>query len=137
MEDGRLVGQDCGHVNSEGLHILADEDSMLLGLISIGLEMSSEVKHRVLEDNRRTDRILLLGRHAVVVVDGRKSEAVVDGRKSVGVVDGRRARQRHPGGRPGGQNGPDTLVANPHLRVHCPSHTSLQGMVHSACRALP
>ena len=32
MEDGRLVSQDYGHVSSEGLHILADEDSVLLGL---------------------------------------------------------------------------------------------------------
>ena len=38
-----MVGQDYGHVNSEGLHILADEDSMLMGLISIGFETSSEV----------------------------------------------------------------------------------------------
>ena len=73
----------------------------------------------------------------MVVVDGRKSVAVVDRRKYVGVVDGRRAGQRHLGGRPGGQNGPDTLKAHPHLRVHFPSHTSLQGMVYSACRALP
>ena len=41
--DGRLVGQDCAHVSSEGLHILADEDAVLLGLILIGLETSSEV----------------------------------------------------------------------------------------------
>ena len=62
MEDGRLVGQDCVHVSSEGLHILADEDSVLLGLIPVGLEMSCVVKHRVLKDSGRTDRILLLGR---------------------------------------------------------------------------
>ena len=62
MEDGRLVGQDRAHVNSEGLHILTNEDSVLLGLILVSLETSYEVKHRVLEDNGRTDRILLLGR---------------------------------------------------------------------------
>ena len=62
MEDGRLVGQDYAHVSSEGLHILADEDSVLLGLIPVGLEKSCEVKHRVLEDSGRTDQILLLGR---------------------------------------------------------------------------
>ena len=33
---------------------------------------------------------------------------VVEGRKAVAVVDGRRSGQRHPGGRPGGQTGPDT-----------------------------
>ena len=62
MEDGRLVSQDCAPVNSEDLHILADEDSVLLGLILVGLETSSEVQHRVLEDSGRTDQILLLGR---------------------------------------------------------------------------
>ena len=43
VKDGRLVSQDCAHVSSEGLHIPADEDSMLLGLIPICLETSSEV----------------------------------------------------------------------------------------------
>ena len=47
-EDGHLVGQDDAHVGTEGLHILAYEDSMLLGLIPVGLETSNEVKHRVL-----------------------------------------------------------------------------------------
>ena len=42
-KDGCLVGQDYAHVSSEGLHILADEDSVLLGLILVGLETSSEV----------------------------------------------------------------------------------------------
>ena len=42
-KDGRLVGQDYAHVSSKGLHILADEDSMLLGLIPVCLEKSSEV----------------------------------------------------------------------------------------------
>ena len=58
---GYLVGQDYAHVSSESLHILADEDAVLLGLIPIDLKTSCEVKHRVLEDNGRTDRILLLG----------------------------------------------------------------------------
>ena len=58
---------------------------------------------------------------------------VVDGRKSVAVVDGWRSGQRHPQGRPGGQTGPDTLEAYPHPRVHCPSHTSIQGVVHPTC----
>ena len=61
MVDGRLVGQDCAHVISGGLHILDDKDSVLLGLIPVGLATSCEVKHRVLEDSGRTDRILLLG----------------------------------------------------------------------------
>ena len=57
-----MVGQDCAHVSSEGLYILADEDSVLFGLIPVGLETSSEVKHWVLEDRGKTDWILLLGR---------------------------------------------------------------------------
>ena len=32
-----MVGQDGAHVGVEGLHILVDEDSVLLGLIPIGL----------------------------------------------------------------------------------------------------
>ena len=43
VKDGRLGDQDCAHVSSEGLYILADEDVVLLGLIPVGLEMSSEV----------------------------------------------------------------------------------------------
>ena len=61
-ENGRLVGQDCVHVSSEGLHILADEDSVLMGLILVGLKTSREVEHWVLEDSGRADRVLLLGR---------------------------------------------------------------------------
>ena len=48
MKDGRLVGQDGAHIGAEALHILADEDSVLLGVIPIGLKTSSEVEHRVL-----------------------------------------------------------------------------------------
>ena len=40
---------------------------------------------------------------------------VVEGRKAVAVVDGRRFGQRHPRGWPGGQTGPDTHEAPPHL----------------------
>ena len=50
-----MVGQDGAHVSAEGLHILADEDSVLLGLIPKGLEMSCNVEHRVLQDIGRTD----------------------------------------------------------------------------------
>ena len=65
-KDGRLVGQDSAHdgahVGAEGLHILADEDSVLLGLIPEGLETSGKVKHRALQDMGRTGRIVLRGR---------------------------------------------------------------------------
>ena len=46
-EDGRLVGHDDTHVGTKGLHILADEDPVLLGLTLVGLETSSEVEHLV------------------------------------------------------------------------------------------
>ena len=42
-EDGHRVGHNGGHVGTKGLHILADEDPVLLGLIPVGLEMRSEV----------------------------------------------------------------------------------------------
>ena len=60
--DGGLVSQNCAHVNPEGLHILADEDVVLMGLISEGLERGSEVEHRVLKDSGGTDGVLPLGR---------------------------------------------------------------------------
>ena len=47
-ENGRLVSQDDTHVSSEGLHILGNEDSVLLGLISESIEALSEGEHRVL-----------------------------------------------------------------------------------------
>ena len=61
-KDGCLVSQDRAHVSLKGLHILADEDAVLLGLIPVDLETSCEVEHRVLEDSGGTDRVLLLGR---------------------------------------------------------------------------
>ena len=60
-KDSRLVMQDGAHVGAEGLHILADEDSVLLGLIPICLKSSSEVLHRVLYGGGRTNRVLLRG----------------------------------------------------------------------------
>ena len=47
-EDGLLVVHDCVHVSSEGIHIKADEDPMLLGLILVRIKSSSEVLHLVL-----------------------------------------------------------------------------------------
>ena len=58
-EDGLLVVQESAHVGSEGIHILADEDPMLLGLIPVGIKSSNEVLHLVLECSGRTDRVLL------------------------------------------------------------------------------
>ena len=47
-EEGRLVVHDNAHVGSEGIHILADKDLVLLGLIPICIKSSSEVLHLVL-----------------------------------------------------------------------------------------
>ena len=56
-------------------------------------------------------------------------------RSVVGVVGEWRTAQRHPGDRPGGQSEPDTLEAHPRLRVHCPSRTLPQVVVHPVCHA--
>ena len=71
----------------------------------------------------------------MVVVDGRRPMVEGDGRRFVVEGDGRRPIQHHHGGQPGGQTGLDTLKAHPHPRVHCPSHTSLRGVVHPSYRA--
>ena len=42
-EDGRLIVHNCSHVGLEGIHILADEDLVLLGLIPVRIKSSSEV----------------------------------------------------------------------------------------------
>ena len=47
-EDGPQVVHDCAHVILEGIHILADEDPMLLGLIPVRIKSSNEVLHLVL-----------------------------------------------------------------------------------------
>ena len=47
-EDDRLFMHDNEHIDVEGLHILADEDPVLLGLILVFIKLSSEVMHLVL-----------------------------------------------------------------------------------------
>ena len=47
MESSRLVVHYDTHVSSKGIHILADEDSVLLGLIPVCIKLSSEVLHLV------------------------------------------------------------------------------------------
>ena len=47
-ENGGLVGQDSMHVSAEGLHILGNEDSVLLCLVPKGIKAVSESEHRVL-----------------------------------------------------------------------------------------
>ena len=48
LENSGLVGQNCTHVSSKGLHILCDEDSVLLGLIPERIKAISKGEHRVL-----------------------------------------------------------------------------------------
>ena len=43
-----LIGQYSPHVSTESLHILCDEDSVLLGLIPKCIEALSEGEHLVL-----------------------------------------------------------------------------------------
>ena len=47
-DNSGLVGQHSTHINTEGLHILCDEDSVLLGLVPKCIEALSEREHRVL-----------------------------------------------------------------------------------------
>ena len=47
-EDGHLIVHDGAHVGVEGLHILADENPVLLGLIPVCIKTSGEVLHLVL-----------------------------------------------------------------------------------------
>ena len=56
-------------------------------------------------------------------------------RSAVAVVGKGRTTQRHPGGRLGGQNKPDTLEAHPRSRVHCPIRTLPQVVVLLICQA--
>ena len=48
LENSRLVGQDGTHDSAEGLHVLGNEDSMLLCLIPKGIKAISKGEHRVL-----------------------------------------------------------------------------------------
>ena len=49
VENGRLVGEDGLLVSVKGLHILGNEDSVLLGLVLEGIKAVSEGEHRVLQ----------------------------------------------------------------------------------------
>ena len=48
LENSGLVGQNCTHVSVKGLHILCNEDSVLLGLIPKCIKAISKGEHRVL-----------------------------------------------------------------------------------------
>ena len=48
LKNGGLIGQHSTHISTEGLHILCDEDSMLLGLVLESIKALSKCYHRVL-----------------------------------------------------------------------------------------
>ena len=48
LENSGLVGQNRTHVNAKDLHILCEEDSVLLGLIPECVKALSEGEQRVL-----------------------------------------------------------------------------------------
>ena len=47
-EDGRLVVHDCAHVGLECIHVLANGDLVLLGLIPVRIKSGGEVLYLVL-----------------------------------------------------------------------------------------
>ena len=60
VQNGRLVVHYCGHVGLESVHVLVDEDLVLLGLIQVQIELGSQVVYLVLQCGGRTDRVLLM-----------------------------------------------------------------------------
>ena len=48
LKNNGLVGQNCTHISSKCLHILCEEDSVLLGLILECIKSLSKGEHRVL-----------------------------------------------------------------------------------------
>ena len=48
LDSSGLVGQNYTHVSAKGLHILCNEDSVLLGLIKECIKGISKGEHRVL-----------------------------------------------------------------------------------------
>ena len=60
-ENGILVIHDCAHIDPEFVHVLADGDLVLLGLIPVGIESGYQVLYLVLQCSGRTNWVLLLG----------------------------------------------------------------------------
>ena len=48
LENSGLVGQNCMHDSAKGLHILCNEDAVLLGLILECIKAINKGEHRVL-----------------------------------------------------------------------------------------
>ena len=60
-ENGRLVAHGCSHGSPECVHVLANGDLVLLGLIPVRIESGCHVLYLVLQCSGRIDRVLLLG----------------------------------------------------------------------------
>ena len=56
-EDGRLVVHDRTHVSPKCIHVLANGDLVLLGLIPLRIKLGVEVQYLVLQGSGRTDRV--------------------------------------------------------------------------------
>ena len=54
LKNSGLVGQHRTHISIERLHVLCEEDSVLLCLILEGIKALSKEEHRVLEVGGRT-----------------------------------------------------------------------------------
>ena len=61
LKNSGLVGQHCTHIRAELLHVLCEEDSVLLGLILEGIKTFSKKEHWVLEVGGRTGVSCLYG----------------------------------------------------------------------------
>ena len=61
LNNSGLVGQHCIHISAERLHVLCEEDSVLLGLVLEGIKALSKGGHRVLEVGGRTGVSCLCG----------------------------------------------------------------------------
>ena len=116
-ENGRLVIQYGTQVSAEGLHVLGNEDSVLLGLVPESIEAVNECEHRVLE----------IGAAGT----------------GWGLCRGRLWRWWVSGGLPNvtlwiANESKTSLILMKLiliLRVHCPSHTFPQVVVHPVCHA--
>ena len=60
-QNGHLVAHDCVHVCPERVHVLANRDLVLLGLIPVRIKSGGQVMDLVLQCSGRTDQVLLLG----------------------------------------------------------------------------
>ena len=59
-KDDRLVAHDYAHVDPECIHVLADGDLVLLGLIPIRIKLGGEVLYLVFQRSGRTVWVFLL-----------------------------------------------------------------------------